>query len=58
MAYTLGDKDGKSRTKRRKSKKRKLKRRSGKVSRSCVANNVPADRSFLLNAKQLLRYKL
>ena len=56
-AYTVQVKEGKSRTKRRKDRKRKSKRKTKMAKKSCLAINVPAERSFKLNAKQLMRYQ-
>ena len=53
-AYTMQADDSKTRRKNRKSK-RKIK--MAKPAKSCVASNVPAERSFILNAKQLMRHE-
>ena len=46
--------DGKTRRKNRKSKR---KTKMTKPAKSCVASNVPPERSFILNAKQLMRHE-
>ncbi|XP_070206409.1 inter-alpha-trypsin inhibitor heavy chain H3-like isoform X2 [Littorina saxatilis] len=42
--------------KRRRSRRRKNKRKV-KVAKSCQANNVPADRSYVIRPRQLMRYQ-